>query len=230
MKSIQINQQHRETIAHALTVQAVQQAAGQLKARIEALNADYWERHIERVEKLLGRPRGDFDKLAQAGLLRTRMAVEPEILFADGEERWASPLSISIPEYIHRLLTDPDLALAGRDCFLGTPRMGGRAVRLWFRHSKPVPELNHMEKIEHVGAVNELQAIAADAKRLIAAARDFHKRTMAILRACRTSRQLEDVFPEAAKLLPKPAEKKGQMVPQDQINAVRDMLTAGVAV
>lgn len=51
---------------------------------------------------------------------------------------------------------------------------------------------------------------------------------MDVLQACRTSRQVEDLFPEAAKLLPQPVKNGKALAPTELAANVRNMLNQGV--
>ncbi|EMO9523705.1 hypothetical protein RJ634_006291 [Pseudomonas aeruginosa] len=63
---------------------------------------------------------------------------------------------------------------------------------------------------------------------VIEAAIAFRAQAMSVLLACRTSRQVEDLFPEAAKLLPQPVKEERALAPTELAANVRNMLSQGV--
>ncbi|MCY1461710.1 hypothetical protein D9M71_793930 [compost metagenome] len=63
---------------------------------------------------------------------------------------------------------------------------------------------------------------------MITAAVNFRRQAMDVLLACKTSRQLEDLFPEAAKLLPRPVKATQSVAPTELAANVRNMLAQGI--
>lgn len=63
---------------------------------------------------------------------------------------------------------------------------------------------------------------------MIDAAVAFRAQAIDVLLACRTSRQVEDLFPEAAKLLPQPVKNEKALAPTELAANVRNMLNQGV--
>jgi hypothetical protein len=57
---------------------------------------------------------------------------------------------------------------------------------------------------------------------------DFHTDVTAILRSCKTVKQLEGVLPEAAALLPKPVKNVTELAPVELRKAVQDRLKSGI--
>ncbi|WP_299948943.1 Nmad5 family putative nucleotide modification protein, partial [uncultured Microbulbifer sp.] len=49
-----------------------------------------------------------------------------------------------------------------------------------------------------------------------------------ILNSCRTSKQLQELLPEGAKYLPKPADKGKNLVPSELAASITEMLQKGI--
>lgn len=233
-KSFQIKQAQREEIAHKLTVRAVADAALRLKQRLQALNDEYWERHLRDMEKLLGIPQQKFRPLIAQGVLTATTSIAPEIKAPprdehDQTERWAYALHAHTTPTVRAVLQDPAIGLCGSHELLSNPRFGtSREVDLYFRCSRAVPCRKNMAHITKRSTLRELKACGDEYHRIADAAADFHKRTMSVLMACKSSRQMADLFPEAAKLLPRVEPQNRQMVPKEQIDQVRQLLETGV--
>ncbi|AVK28929.1 hypothetical protein CSB85_3712 [Pseudomonas aeruginosa] len=70
--------------------------------------------------------------------------------------------------------------------------------------------------------------ICSELESVVEAGLAFRSQAMDVLLACRTSRQVEDLFPEAAKLLPQPVKQDKALAPTELAANVRSMLSKGV--
>lgn len=230
MKAFQLNQEHRHTLAHQLTVQAIKKSATECRTRLEKLQADYWEAHAKAMEKRLGMDRKAFRPLIADGILTHTCAIVPET-WRRGDVGGAQWRDVTINVHnrcVGKVLADPAIGLIGSAGVLGRYLHRSVCADLVFRHSGGLPRCDGMEKITRKDFQHRLDAAANKLDRITQAAKDFYANAEAILSSCRTSRQLADLFPEAAKMLPPPPEKNTQLVAQDQANKVRDMLRTGI--
>ncbi|MCY1296930.1 hypothetical protein D9M71_714370 [compost metagenome] len=86
-----------------------------------------------------------------------------------------------------------------------------------------------MEGVEPNGALAKQAAkLHAELKEVFAAAEKFRDQVWTILLSVRTSRQLVDLFPEAAALLPQPVKNEQAVAPVELVDSVRGMLNKGV--
>lgn len=76
--------------------------------------------------------------------------------------------------------------------------------------------------------LKDMQAFAARMRKLLAEGFAYLEECLLLLQACRTDKQLADLFPEAAKLLPPPPQPRANIVPVELAQRVRKMLETGV--
>jgi hypothetical protein len=76
--------------------------------------------------------------------------------------------------------------------------------------------------------IEDYQAITARLHRILTEGWAYLEQCLELLNACKTDKHLEDLFPEAAKLLPPPIKSSGSMVPVELAAKVRKMLETGV--
>lgn len=74
----------------------------------------------------------------------------------------------------------------------------------------------------------KLRQLVSDLEGVLTAGLDYFFEVLDLLAACNTRKQLEDLFPEAAKLLPQPAPKRQDVVPVELAAKVRQRLEQGV--
>ncbi|MNN95063.1 hypothetical protein D3C81_2138080 [compost metagenome] len=71
--------------------------------------------------------------------------------------------------------------------------------------------------------------VQADLLAIFTAAYEFREKASDILNSCRTSAQLEQLFPEAAKLLPQPVKRRSnELAPVELVQSVRGLMEKGV--
>lgn len=76
--------------------------------------------------------------------------------------------------------------------------------------------------------LKDVRAISTRMMKVLSEGFKFCEDSLDLLNACRTVKQLEDLFPEAAKLLPPPAPKRANIVPVEAAQRLRKMLETGV--
>lgn len=76
--------------------------------------------------------------------------------------------------------------------------------------------------------VKQVDELSAEFMSILTQALDYHEKVSDLLDACRTEKQLADLFPEAAAMLPQKAKKAQPVVPVELAKNVRRMLAEGV--
>lgn len=91
----------------------------------------------------------------------------------------------------------------------------------------PLEKLTRGELLRRL--VPTVEALARRWMDILTEACEYHDQIQQLLEACRTRKQLQDLFPEAAELLPQPEAKKGTgLAPVELAAKVRRMLREGV--
>lgn len=232
-KPFHISNAMRDDVADKLTLQAVAQHGPRLGKALEQINSAYWERHISKVEAELQIERKRWPALIQVGVLTAVTTVTPDY---QPEENGSTTRLAYFSSRIERentlrakVLGSPAFSTVS-EFIRKEDRYSSGALTLQFRSMVgSVPRLNEMQRLDHQDPlVAQARGIAAELDGVFAAALAFRRQAMDVLMACRTSRQVEDLFPEAAKLLPQPAKNEKAMVPTELAANVRSMLSNGV--
>jgi hypothetical protein len=237
-KPFTINQTMRDEVANQLTLQAVAQHGPRIAADLAALNDQFWMHHRVKVEALPGLDKKHWAELIQAGAVGAVASLTPTYQQDRGKDR--SPATSEFVAAAHKHNDDAYNALVSRliesDAFSGVKRLLSRENRYsrssWSINlvcpSGSIPRLYGMEHITDPALETLGLMICNDIESVINAANAFRSQAMDVLLACRTSRQVEDLFPEAAKLLPKPVKNEKAVAPTELAASVRSMLTKGV--
>lgn len=228
-KSFTITNEMREKIADQLTAKAIEKHGKRISAKLEKLNADFWADHRAKVDGVLQIDPKRYPELIQAGCLAVTTQVEPK---SDRASMIAFSFSRRTEDEKEKAIFDLVRRCAS---YRGVERLIKReSYRETFSlhfvsQDGSVPILRGMEVIEPGSKLDKAaKAIRADLGKILQAAKDFHGQTMDILVSVRSSRQLTDLFPEAAKLLPEPVKKTTEVAPIELVNSVRSMLNKGV--
>lgn len=234
-KPFTITNAMRDTVADKLTLQAVAQHGPRIAADLAALNAQFWAKHCAAVEALPGLDKKHWHELMQAGAVTATASCEPHYLVPrEDKEPRETQLVAVFKEYkkdqrndlVERVLGST--AYSGVSQYLTRQRYEGHWVLSMKSPVGSVPRLNQMALI--TDPVLETMALmaCADLAGVVEAAIAFRAQAMSVLLACRTSRQTEDLFPEAAKLLPQPVKNEKALAPTELAANVRNMLSQGV--
>lgn len=95
-------------------------------------------------------------------------------------------------------------------------------------HIKEVDQLEQARIRALAPLVKQVDELSAEFLSIITQALDYHDKVTDLLNSCRTDKQLENLFPEAAAMLPKPVKKAQPIVPVELAAQVRRMLADGV--
>jgi hypothetical protein len=220
-KSFAISQEMRDEVVMTLTVRAITKAADRLQARMEKINQAFWQKHERKVEKLLGLPPTKWPELIQAGILRATSICDPVLTNKDGD---TTPPEAEMHGRARKALEKH--GIVGQ--YFTTRKYSRHQITPTMRAGKALPDFNGSETVSDKTLARRLEAATDELERIYEAATEFYGEAMAIMMGCRTSRQVEDRFPEAAKLLPKRVTDRGEIIPQEQIDRVRSLLDKGI--
>ncbi len=235
-KHFSITQAMRDKVADQLTIQAVAHHGPRIADDLAALNDKFWFIHRIAVEALPGLSKKHWPDLILAGALSATATCYPtyEEMRDAGSVAVKPFMAIAYGYKDERRNNLIDKIIASTP-YEGVKRFlaeNSRYERGWKIHmvspSGAVPRLNGMERITDITLEESGHMICAALEAVIKASIEFRNQAMSVLLACRTSRQVEDLFPEAAKLLPQPVKNEKALAPTELAANVRNMLSKGV--
>lgn len=234
-KHFNITNAMRDKVADQLTLQAVAQHGPRIAADLAALNKQYWAAHRAAVEALPGLSKKHWPDLILAGAVTATASCTPSYMQPrEGKEPYEQKLVAVHKNYKEDARNALIGQVMGSQAFEGVSRYleRERYEGHWLIGLKSptggVPRLHYMERITDPALESLALLICSDLAGVIEAAVAFRDQAMSVLQACRTSRQVEDLFPEAAKLLPQPAKNNKAVAPIELAASVRNMLSQGV--
>jgi hypothetical protein len=229
MKSFNLSKEMRVEVARQLTTAAIQKTAASLHSHLVTLNDAFWAQHRANVEQVSGVPQARWAGLIQAGVMTS--TVVAEISFEDAKGRSVSCEMISLnstqADRLGTLINTQKLPpITG---FIQASRYSYHRHALILKTENSVPRLNGFTNIKLDGDFAiQIKQVREQYKNMIEAAFTFNDNVMDVLNSCRTSRQLENLFPEAAKLLPQPVQKTSELAPVELVADVQKMLKTGI--
>lgn len=234
-KPFTITHAMRDKVADQLTLQAVAQHGPRIAADLEALNSQFWTKHRTAVDALPGLEKTHWADLIQVGAVTATATCEPHYLKpSEGKEPRETQLVAVYKEYKAEARNTLVAKVLGSTAFEGVSRYltSQRYEGNWVLNLKSptgaVPRLTKMAVISDPVLESLALLACADLAGVVEAAIAFRAQAMSVLLACRTSRQVEDLFPEAAKLLPQPVKEERALAPTELAASVRNMLSQGV--
>lgn len=234
-KPFTITNAMRNKVADQLTVKAVAQHGPRIAADLAALNQQFWAKHVAAVEALPGLSKKHWTDLIQAGAVTATASCEPTYMQLRKDNDPSEQQLVAVYKHYKEDARNALVAqVLGSTAFEGVSRYLERQQydRHWVIGLKSptgaVPRLNNMRLITDPALESLALLICSELAGVIDAAVAFRAQAMDVLLACRTSRQVEDLFPEAAKLLPQPAKNEKALAPTELAANVRNMLNQGV--
>jgi hypothetical protein len=229
-KSYPLSKDLRAQLLGQLVQKAVSKHGARIGAELKSINAEFWSCHVERVKALLGVPQGQWAGLMQAGLLTSVYSGEPSVSSS------GNPINFTTYWREENRIEVWNMVLRGKEFagvaeFIKYPRHSHLRLALTLKsQAGALPNINGMfELAADANIVKRMAAVQDDLEPVFKAAEDFHAKAKEVLDACRSTAQLENLFPEAAKLLPKRAEDKVKaLAPVGLANTVRAMLEKGI--
>ncbi|APC15124.1 hypothetical protein BLL42_05095 [Pseudomonas frederiksbergensis] len=236
-KPFSITNAMRNTIADQLTVQAVAQSGPAISQKLQAANNIFWSEHASRVSALPGLDREHWAELIQVGSVTAVSTCVPTTPVQEGQNFYSreflkfyfSDREAQAKALFVAVMTSP--AFAGVADLVKQSERYSNTFSLRFKSlSGSVPRTHSMSDIpgEHP-IVTTCRQIQVEMNELLQAAATFRGQVIDVLITCRSSRQVEELFPEAAQLLPKPIKNEQQLAPVELIASVRATLSKGVA-
>lgn len=245
-KYIQLTNTMREHIASMLMCEAAKPKAADLIARVTDLNDKFWHTHAKRLAAMGITPSIWPDLIVNGVCTSVLIAIPCYYETKLGQYRNSRAEDASLKVYgvyshsslrtsqVHSMLIRSLLssdAFAPLNKFITTDYKLNYDFKLKFVASAAVPRIINMsvKTVEVAGIHQPIGELCADINEVIRAALDFHKQALELLRACCTSKQLEELFPEAMRFLPaKAQERKQDLAPVELAANVRSMLNKGV--
>ncbi len=234
-KPFTITNAMRNKVADQLTVKAVAQHGPRIAADLAALNQQFWAKHVAAVEALPGLSKKHWADLIQAGAVTATASCEPTYMQPRQDNDPSEQQLVAVYKHYKEDARNALVAqVLGSTAFEGVSRYLERQQydRHWVIGLKSptgaVPRLNNMRLITDPALESLALLICSELAGVIDAAVAFRAQAIDVLLACRTSRQVEDLFPEAAKLLPQPAKNEKALAPTELAANVRNMLNQGV--
>lgn len=232
-KSFAISNEMRERVVDKLTQQAVAKHGKRIGAALKKLNEQFWADHMKKVDQLLQVDPKRYPELIAAGVIAATTTESPHVPKAGSPLKFSYSNNSRYPESVRAgeimklvLISSEFLQVAA---FVKKNDYHNAYELRFSSQTGSVPRLNNMNELDAESKiVKQAKKIHAELSEIFAAADDFHQKAADILASCRTSRQVEDLFPEAAKLLPQPAKKTQALAPVELVDSVRSMLSKGV--
>lgn len=230
-QSFTLTKEMREKVVDQLTVQAVEKHAKKLAASLTKINEEFWRRHCDAVDAVLQIDRARWPELIQAGVVAAASQVIPKvsgqncpICFpkAGYNDKHGEALEKTRRLVIRSSAFDSVMSHLNFDSY--------RTLELRLRSPNgSVPRLTGMENLPaESGVIARAKKVHNELAAVFEAAHEFHEQATDVLNSCRTSRQLLEIFPEAAKLLPRPVKRNTDLAPAELVESVRGKLKHGI--
>lgn len=228
---MRLTKAQREDALDQLTYAAIKHNIPSLNVSFKETQKLFWEDRGVMLDQVVKLPREDWARLIQSGCIHGMSSASPETkiqgcwrpirrnIWSDGDRR-AAVLAL--------ILARPG-ASAIKECLTAHTHTHDVGYRWVIKANYTWPRTNGIERLED-GSPVILSIKASDdlLTEVLRAGAEFRKECDAILTACKSLKQLEDLFPEAAKLIQAPLPKRTEIVPVEAANALRLKLAAGV--
>ena len=219
-----LNKKMKEKLAYDLTAKAVEKKMKALEKKLVQLNVEFWVQHDKTVADVLKIDKKRYNELQLAGALLCTTGVIACNLENSKSGIGETLLGIS-NEVNRRLQTHVTKFINRNNNYYSR-------LKLMFVNNYSVPTINretlNIADSRDCPFYKKADELLGEYISIIKSAHKFHADVTQIIMPIRSYRVLLDQFPEAAKLLPTPAEKSGDLVPVQLINDVRDRLKAGI--
>ena len=237
-KPFTITNAMRNKMADQLTVQAVAPSGPAIGERLQAINTTFWEEHIRRTAVMPGLDKTYWSELIQAGAVTAVSTCIPTTQMQENEhfynreflKFYFSDRQTQAKTLFELVMASPAFANIA-DLVKNSERYSSNSFSLRFKSSfGAVPRTHSMSDIpgDHT-IVTACRQIQVELDELLKAATTFRGQVMDVLITCRSSRQVAELLPEAALLLPQPIKNEQQLAPVELIASVRAALSKGVS-
>lgn len=212
-----LNKKIKEKLAFDLTAKAAEKKLKALSVKLKALNEEFWTEYKARIDSVLQIDPKRYDELIQAGALHYTTRIEL---------KKTPRAALGCTEIFIEMVRKSPIA------FIGCSEGYYRRFTVVFKHDQALPVINEDLLNLAIGTdckfAKRADKLLGEYYEIIKSAIVFKADVASILLPIRTRKVLLERFPEAAKLLPAPAEKTGNLIPTQLINDVRDRLKAGI--
>lgn len=223
MKSFTVTKDMRTNIGQKLTAKAIEAEMKAINSEAESINKAFWKSYKKRLRAVSGIPSTQWDKLIEIGMAIHTYALSPED--EDGE-------AIAVVQRSRQTNEDLEQALSREirnELWRHFSRRNfSRDWELTFKAGHSLPRHNKATLVEDEDLISRIKAICERQQALTKTILEFHRKTMMVLSSCRTAKQMRDLFPEGAKLLPKPVERTTDLAPKELAESVTKMIQQGV--
>lgn len=227
---MRITQAQRAEALNLLTVEAIKHNIAPLSVAFKEVRKLFWDDRDMKLDAVVKLSREDWAKLIQVGCINGVVSAEPEAQ-VDGHhgkvwtgvgKAWFTDSHSGAAAQL--LLAQPG-AYEIKQCIRVMPTSLGYN---WIIKSDFTrPRIYGHDKVEGQLLLG-IEAVDKLLREVIAEAAKFRVECEAVLFSCKTLKQLEDLFPEAAKLIPQPERKRTDLIPVEAAKALRLKLAAGV--
>ncbi len=212
-----LNKKIKEKLAFDLTAKAAEKKLKALSVKLKVLNEEVWTEYKTRIDSVLQIDPKRYDELIQVGALRYTTRIEL---------KKTPRAALTCSEDFREMVRKSPIA------FIGRPESYYHRFTVVFKHDQALPVINEDLLNLAIGTdckfAKRADELLGEYYEIIKSAIVFKADVASILLPIRTRKVLLERFPEAAKLLPAPAEKSGDLVPVQLINDVRDRLKVGI--
>lgn len=229
MKSFNLNNGMREELAKKITTQAIQTELLKWNSEVKRINGLFWEKHCIKIVEA-GLKKSLWDGLMQNGVVTSAFSISPKLAYKEKNNTYYNDVYLmNKTEREQWIKTVNVSSITDSDQWFSSLSYG--AVTLKFTSKKPVPSITRADLISlDDDMLQMITAVKEWFKKIHQAARQCYRQTMAVLSSCRTYRQLENIFPEAAKMLPQPVQKiANEVAPVELIANIQTMLKSGIS-
>lgn len=224
-----LNNKLREEIAVKLTAKAMQVEGARIAAEIEKLNRVFWSKAEAKADAIV--PRHYWAQAVGTPIFNRESSVQPRVYDSE-DESWSYGCAIlrnrdrQTLDLVKSIMRDPQMAPLHR--WLKESRYSYAQV-LTLQHSSSIPDPGHLDQVECPETIAALAALDKACNQLVFAGLDFHNKVSGVLFSCRSVKQLQELLPEAARLVPpKPVDRSSSLMPVETAQAIQRMLVAGV--
>ncbi|WP_444886017.1 hypothetical protein [Microbulbifer sp. PSTR4-B] len=227
VKPFRITNEIRSDIAMALTSEAVEKSIKSIAKEAEQLNKNFWKLYEKRLRAVSGIPSTRWSKLIQEGFATSCYSIVPKIRVNN-----ASSVLLQIDRdsqafrQVHCMLNRSLQELL--DKWIKPAPSYSRYATLFFTAPRTLPGLNDGSILEDPELIAAIRALKDRIITVLSEALSFLRKTQTVLNSCRSSKQLEELLPVAAKYLPRREEKTQELAPIELASSVTEMLQQGI--
>lgn len=223
MKSFTVTKEMRKDIAQKLTARAISSEVKAINDEAAKLNSEFWKDYKKRLRAVSGIPSTQWDHLIEIGMAVHTYTLSPE------DANGAAIAVVERPRHTSECLEQALSRDIRNDLWRHFSRRNFSSDwELTFKAGHSLPRHNNASLVENEDMISRIKALCERQQSLVGTVLDFHRQTMMVLNSCRTAKQMRELFPEGAKLLPNPVERSTALAPKELAESVTKMIEQGV--